>query len=51
MLRMMRPTGGSCWVHELRLEEYIKAGYKPAFSPAVKEPKKAPAKAAKPKAK
>lgn len=41
MLRMMRPAGGSCWVHESRFQEYEKAGYKLAFSPPVKEKPKA----------
>lgn len=53
MQRMMRPTGGSCFVHESRIEEYLAAGYKLAAVPPVKaepeavkeqKPKKAAAK-------
>ena len=48
MIRMINGvTGSTMWVHESRLEEYLKAGHKiaePPLKPLPKEPVKRPKK-------
>ena len=40
-------TGGDMWVHETRIEEYLKAGHTMAPPPPLPEPKKKTTKAKK----
>lgn len=50
MVRMANPLGGVTWVHESRVEEYLRLGYKlPEPPPAPEKPARKP-RASKPKA-
>ena len=50
MVRLDNPLGGVTWVHESRLEEYLRLGYKlPEPPPAPEKPARKP-RASKPKA-
>ncbi len=49
MIRLANPLGGVTWVHESRLEEYLRLGYKlPEPPPAPEKPARKP-RASKPK--
>lgn len=48
MVRLDNPLGGVTWVHESRLEEYMRLGYKLPELPKLEKPARKP-RASKPK--